>query len=150
MIIGKCVFISSILIVYQTHNGTTMIEAVNAVIANAPLLRGNAEQVAVANAADQIETVSTAPQAPYISPYIYMDVNLDKAVLQIRDSETGDVLSQFPAKQAYAQQRRANTPSVPEGSQFSSNNAQAQVAAAALEKGAQASSAQTTTVVTEA
>ncbi len=130
-----------------------MIEAVNAVIANAPLLRGSAEQVAVANAADQIETVSAAPQAPYISPYIYLDVNLDKAVLQIRDSETGDVLSQFPAKQAFTQKKRSSAPStasVPEGSQFSSSSAEAQAAAAALEKGAQASSVQESTVVTSA
>ncbi|MCB9988723.1 MAG: hypothetical protein H6868_05225 [Rhodospirillales bacterium] len=37
-------------------------------------------------------------QAPYVSPYIHVDLNYDKAVLQIRDSDTGDVLNQFPSQ----------------------------------------------------
>jgi hypothetical protein len=75
-----------------------MIEAVNSVLANAPLLRGNAEQNSSVRAV-QVEAVNRIPQAPYVSPYIYVDNNFNKAVLQIRDSDTGDVLRQFPTEQ---------------------------------------------------
>lgn len=80
-----------------------MIEAVNSVISNAPILRGNADQVATTQsfAADAaaVQSVARAPLAPYISPYISMDANFNKAVLQLRDSETGDVVTQFPSEQ---------------------------------------------------
>ncbi|MBI2234624.1 MAG: flagellar protein FlaG [Micavibrio aeruginosavorus] len=46
------------------------------------------------------------PQAPYISPYVHLDVNFDKAVLQIRDSETGDVVRQIPSEPALESARR--------------------------------------------
>ena len=75
-----------------------MIEAVNSVIASAPLLRGNAEQGSSVRAV-QSEAVRELPQAPYVSPYIFVDNNYNKAVLQIRDSDTGDVLRQFPSEQ---------------------------------------------------
>ena len=39
-----------------------------------------------------------APTAPFISPFISFDVNFDTAVLQIRDSSTGDVLRQIPTE----------------------------------------------------
>jgi hypothetical protein len=87
-----------------------MIEAVNSVISNAGLARGVAVQAATLNsfAADQeaVETVARAPVAPFISPYISVDTNFDTAVLQIRDSDTGDVLKQFPSESTL-QQRRA-------------------------------------------
>lgn len=88
-----------------------MIEAVNSVISNAPLVRGNAEQVDAARsyASSQIvaaQESASAPQAPYISPYISLDVNYDKAVLLIRDSNTGDVLRQFPSEQRLEEIRR--------------------------------------------
>lgn len=74
-----------------------MLEAVNSVLQSAPLVRANAEQ---ASSADSFvanpDRIQKAAVAPYISPYIHMDVNYNKAVLQIRDSETGDVLNQFP------------------------------------------------------
>ncbi len=87
-----------------------MIEAVNSVISNAQLARGTTDQTATLNsfAADTqaIESVARAPLAPFISPYISVDTNFDTAVLQIRDSDTGDVLTQFPSESAL-QQRRA-------------------------------------------
>lgn len=87
-----------------------MIEAVNSVISNAPLIRGNAEQVAASNsfAADAaaVETVARMPLAPYISPYIAVNTDYDKAVLQLRDSETGDVVNQFPSEQTLAARQR--------------------------------------------
>ena len=76
-----------------------MLEAVNSVLQNAPLVRGNAEQVsAIESYAANPERVQKAAQAPYVSPYVHVDLTYDKAVLQIRDSDTGDVLNQFPSQ----------------------------------------------------
>lgn len=87
-----------------------MIEAVNSVLSNAPLLRGNAEQSSSARPENIVaESISRIPQAPYVSPYISVDVNFDRAVLQIRDGETGDVVRQFPSESALEAVRRAQT-----------------------------------------
>lgn len=79
-----------------------MIEAVNSVISNAQLARVSTDQVATTNSfaadAPAVESVARAPVAPYISPYISLDTRFDTAVLQIRDSDTGDVLTQFPSE----------------------------------------------------
>ena len=79
-----------------------MIEAVNSVISNAQLARVSTDQVATANSfaadASAVESVARAPVAPYISPYISLDTRHNTAVLQIRDSDTGDVLTQFPSE----------------------------------------------------
>jgi hypothetical protein len=88
-----------------------MIEAVNSTVANASSLRANAEAVSVLRtAADAAPPVSVGdtkvaqlPKAPYISPYIVIDQNYNKAVLQIRDSDTGDVVQQFPTESRLAQ-----------------------------------------------
>lgn len=90
-----------------------MIEGVNSVLANAAIVRANAEQSSVvrsfaANPA-RVQEAASAPQAPYISPYIHLDVNYNKAVLQIRDSDTGDVLKQFPSNTTLEARRRAAT-----------------------------------------
>lgn len=47
------------------------------------------------------------PQAPYVSPYISINFDYDKAVLQIRDSDTGNVQEQFPTESRLAEIRRA-------------------------------------------
>lgn len=87
-----------------------MIEAVNAVVATAPLARGPAEQQSVTRSfAANPERVQELPQAPYISPYIFMDVNFDRAILQIRDSDTGDVVRQFPSESQLEAYRRAQS-----------------------------------------
>lgn len=87
-----------------------MIEAVNSVISNAPVARAAAVQASTVNsfAADQVavESVARGPVAPFISPYISVDTNFDTAVLQIRDSDTGDVLTQFPSESALQQRQR--------------------------------------------
>src|SRR5688572_26945383 len=65
----------------QARLGIVMIEAVNAVVANASVLRGSAEAVSTARSfAANPERVQEVVQAPYISPYISMDVNYNKAV----------------------------------------------------------------------
>lgn len=46
-----------------------------------------------------VQTVARMPLAPYISPYIAVNNDYNKAVLQLRDSETGDVINQFPSEQ---------------------------------------------------
>ena len=87
-----------------------MIEAVNSVISNAPLLRGNVAQLAASRSvAEEISPVADGPQAPFISPYISIDLNVNKAVIQIRDSETGDVVRQFPSESTLQQRQRAET-----------------------------------------
>ena len=75
-----------------------MFEAVNSVVSNAPLLRGNSDKISIASLAADQNQQAAAPKAPYISPYIFVDPTFDKAVIQIRNSDTGDVLSQFPSK----------------------------------------------------
>ncbi len=84
-----------------------MIEAVNSVIANASVLRGPAEQASAARSfAANPDRVQEVILAPYVSPYIHVDVNYDKAVLQIRDGDTGNVLKQFPSEAALEVQSR--------------------------------------------
>ena len=88
-----------------------MIEAVNSTVANASSLRANVEAVSVLRSAADVAPpvqigdtkVIELPKAPYISPYIVIDRNYNKAVLQIRDSDTGDVVQQFPTESRLAQ-----------------------------------------------
>lgn len=85
-----------------------MIDAVGSLVLNTPYLRSAAEQVDAARAyAANPERIQETPKAPYISPYVFVDVYFDKAVLQIRDSETGDVLTQFPAENQLEQARQS-------------------------------------------
>ncbi len=84
-----------------------MIEAVNSVVSNAPLIRIVADQVATSRSfagdALAVESVARGPVAPYISPHISVDPVFDAAVLQLRDSDTGDVVEQFPSDKALLQ-----------------------------------------------
>lgn len=90
-----------------------MIEAVNSSVASASVLRASVGQISAARTVDvapsapvRAASVDT-PQVPYISPYISVDPNYNKAVLQIRDSDTGDVVQQFPTESRLAEIRRA-------------------------------------------
>lgn len=87
-----------------------MIEAVNSTIANAALVRGVAEQSSVGRVQSpspaQERREISVPQAPYVSPYIKVDTQFDTAVLQIRDSDTGDVIDQFPRETTLAARQR--------------------------------------------
>ncbi len=84
-----------------------MIEAVNSVISNAPILRAASVQIDSSQVAAAAEVAPSGeqpvPQAPYVSPYIRVDNDYNKAVLQIRDSDTGDVIRQFPSETRLAQ-----------------------------------------------
>ncbi len=77
-----------------------MIEAVNSVLSNASASRQIVEQQSTArsNAANPTKIQEAATTTPYISPYISLDRSSNRAVLQIRDSDTGDVLRQYPTK----------------------------------------------------
>jgi hypothetical protein len=85
-----------------------MLEAVNSVIQSAPFVREQSERNSTAEsyAANPERVQRTPPLAPYVSPYIYVDVNYDKAVIQLRNGDTGDVESQFPSEAALQQQAR--------------------------------------------
>lgn len=76
-----------------------MIEAVSSSLVSTQLLRGSVGGVDTSPPA----AVREAPKAPYISPHISIDVAHNKAVLQIRDSDTGDVQQQFPTESRLAQ-----------------------------------------------
>lgn len=76
-----------------------MIEAVNSVLSNVSASRGVAEQQSTARSlsANPDKTQEVA-KTPYVSPYISIDRQSSRAVLQIRDSDTGDVVRQFPTE----------------------------------------------------
>lgn len=88
-----------------------MIEAVNSTIANATTVRGMVGQMDSASApivatvlpASGSNAAPSVPPAPYTSPYIAVDFNFNKPVLQIRDSLTGAVKQQFPTEGQMAQ-----------------------------------------------
>lgn len=88
-----------------------MIEAVNSVLSNAPYTKAVVEQQSVATsyAANPDRVQQASVQAPYISLYIKVDTNFDKAILQIRDSDTGDVVRQIPTESQLEAYRRAQT-----------------------------------------
>lgn len=86
-----------------------MIEGVNASIASASLVRPVSEQVVNARSyAANPTQVQQVPQAPYISPYISIDYTQNKAVLQIRDSDSGEVIRQIPTDNQLKAYRRAS------------------------------------------
>ena len=83
-----------------------MIEAVNSTIANATTARGVVGQIDSASVspvdivtpASGSDAAPNASQLPYVSPYISVDLNYNTPVLQIRDTQTGDVKRQFPTE----------------------------------------------------
>jgi hypothetical protein len=79
-----------------------MIEAVNSAISSAQLAKGSLDALSAARSfagdAQAVQAVARAPVAPYISPYVSFDTRYKEAVIQLRDSETGDVVNQFPTE----------------------------------------------------
>ncbi|MFA5592506.1 MAG: flagellar protein FlaG [Micavibrio sp.] len=88
-----------------------MIEAVNSVLSNAPFTKAAVEQASAVRsfAANPNRVQEASLQAPYISLYIKVDTYFDKAVLQIRDSDTGDVVRQIPTESQLEAYRRAQS-----------------------------------------
>ena len=89
-----------------------MIEAVNSVLSNASVTSRVAEQQSASKSyAANPDKIQEVPKTPYISPYISIDRQSNKAVLQIRDSDTGDVVNQYPTQgqlKAYIDAQRAS------------------------------------------
>ena len=78
-----------------------MIEAVNSVLSNASASRQVAEQQStVRSTAANPNRVqeAAAGRAPFVSPAISIDRESNRAIIQIRDSDTGDVVRQFPTE----------------------------------------------------
>ena len=99
------------------------IEAVNSVLSNAASTRGVVEQQSTTRSlsANPERTQEAAARTPYVSPYISIDRSSNRAVLQIRDSDTGDVVRQFPTEgqlkayrtaQEFSQRQRAESDSL--------------------------------------
>lgn len=90
-----------------------MIEAVNALIANSSTLRVSTQQVdteGTRNVQEIESSEASAPVlAPYVSPFIQVDTRFDTAVIQIRDSDTGDVLTQFPSEPSLRSRQAVET-----------------------------------------
>jgi hypothetical protein len=87
-----------------------MIEGVNASIASAALVRPAVDQVErVASYAANPTQVQRVAAPPYLSLNVAMNYTIDKAVLQFRDAESGEVLSQIPSEKQIKAYRRAAT-----------------------------------------
>ena len=89
-----------------------MIEAVNSAVAASSVLKGLVPQGLQSSPSQapvqsvEMTGAPTGPRAPFVSPMVYMNLDYDKAVLQIRDSETGDVVNQIPSDNRLAAQQR--------------------------------------------
>lgn len=78
-----------------------MIEAVKSTVANSAHLRGSVEQTSTLNSfAANPDKLQIASQAPYVSPTVRVDVNTKIAILEFRESVSGEVLAQIPSEQA--------------------------------------------------
>jgi|GEM_PF-1992045 len=78
-----------------------MIEAVKSTVANSALLRGSVDQSSTLNSfAANPEKIQQVSQAPYVSPTVRVDVNTKIAILEFRESVSGEVLAQIPSEQA--------------------------------------------------
>lgn len=76
-----------------------MIEAVNSVLSNGAASKNVAAQTSTAKSLSaNPDKVQEAARAPYVSPYISVDRRTNQTVLQIRDSDTGDVVRQYPTQ----------------------------------------------------
>lgn len=87
-----------------------MIEAVNSALAAGTAIKGAQEQVSsVKSFASNPGKIQEVAPAPYISPKVRIDVDFDKAVLEFRSAETGDIVAQTPSKQQLQAYRKATT-----------------------------------------
>jgi len=78
-----------------------MIEAVKSTVASSALLRGNVDQSSTLNSfAANPDKVQTVSQAPFVSPTVRIDVLSKIAILEFRESLSGEVLAQIPSEQA--------------------------------------------------
>ncbi|MGB1077467.1 MAG: hypothetical protein ACPG05_04095 [Bdellovibrionales bacterium] len=76
-----------------------MLEAVNSVVSNAPLLKAATPQVSqpVAKSVSRSDYINVE-STNFTSRFVSLDETSRRAVLQIRDSSTGESLRQFPTE----------------------------------------------------
>jgi hypothetical protein len=74
------------------------VEAVNSVLQATPVVRASVEQASAAATSGNPASVQKVALAPFISPYLTVDVTTNTPVFQIRDSDTGKVLDQIPSQ----------------------------------------------------
>ena len=78
-----------------------MIEAVKSTVASSTMLKASADTLSTTNGyaanPDKIQSVS---QAPYVSPTVRVDVLTKIAILEFRESLSGEVLAQIPSENA--------------------------------------------------
>lgn len=86
-----------------------MIEAIKSTIAATSFIKPGLDQTSNARsfAANPDKVQESAAEAPYVSPNVRVDNNAKIAILEFRDSVTGDVLAQIPSEaQLEAYKRR--------------------------------------------
>ncbi len=74
-----------------------MIEAINASISNAQLVRSVATEASTSQSANPVRIQKAAIVAPYLSPHVRLAPN-SKPVFVVRDLETGTQIKQFPTE----------------------------------------------------
>ena len=74
-----------------------MIESVNSVVQSTPITRADLQEFVRENSVQLQAEVREPARAPFISPVIAVNVEYDTAVLEIRNSSTGDVIEQIPS-----------------------------------------------------
>ena len=77
-----------------------MIEAVNAVVSNSPILRSISEQTSTTQnlSANPSRVQAAAITAPYLSPHVDYNGGNSKPIFVVRDSSTGETIKQFPTE----------------------------------------------------
>ncbi len=117
-----------------------MIEAVNAVVSNAQLLRSVAEQTSTTQtiSANPAKVQSAAIIAPYLSPHVDYNGGNTKPIFVVRDAATGETVKQFPSEaQIRAYQRAAKVQEQAAAQiQFQQNTGGADEAQAAAQRSA--------------
>ncbi len=77
-----------------------MIEAVKSTLTQASLAKASVEQNSAAKSfSANPSRIQEVAEAPYVSPTVRVDVATKVAILEFRESDTGDVLIQVPSEQ---------------------------------------------------
>lgn len=87
-----------------------MIEAVNSALASAGTIKAEVSTTSAPKSyASNPDRIQEVVPAPYTSTKIRFDTDFDKAVLEFRETETGNVVSQTPSKQQLQAYRKTTT-----------------------------------------
>ncbi len=76
-----------------------MIEAVKSTVASSAVMRAGIDQNSTQNSYGANPTrIQQIAQAPFVSPTVRVDVTTKMAILEFRESGTGDVVTQIPSE----------------------------------------------------